>query len=165
MTVSTRLAVMNEGRVAQIGPPQEVYETPTSRYVAEFIGDVNILEAEIGSGASGRLRLAGGGAPLDLGPDREGLVTGPTHLALRPEKIAIETLEDGRGPEPNTLDGMVEDIAYLGDMSIYHVRPTGGGGVVRVARTNRFRALEQPISWETRVRLSWDGKSLVVLTD
>jgi putrescine transport system ATP-binding protein len=62
----------------------------------------------------------------------------------------------------NTLDGAVEDIAYLGDMSVYNIR-LDSGALVRVARTNRFRALEEPISWEDRVRLSWDGSALVVL--
>ena len=56
----------------------------------------------------------------------------------------------------------MEDIAYLGDMSVYHVR-LESGGLLRVARTNRVRALEEPITWETRVRLSWDAAATVVL--
>jgi putrescine transport system ATP-binding protein len=160
MTVSTRLAVMREGQVAQLGEPHEVYEAPNSRYVAEFIGDVNILDGEADDPARGTVRLAQGGT-ADLAGARNGL-SGRVELALRPEKIAIERRGGSEPPPPNSLDGKVEDIAYLGDMSVYNVR-LEGGALVRVARTNRFRALEEPISWEDPVRLSWDGSAMVVL--
>ena len=91
-----------------------------------------------------------------------GLAEGAVELALRPEKIAIDRQAGGAAPGANALDGKVEDIAYLGDMSVYNVR-LDGGALVRVARTNRFRALEEPIAWEDRVRLTWDGSALVVL--
>jgi putrescine transport system ATP-binding protein len=158
MTVSTRLAVMREGQIAQMDEPHVVYEVPNSRYVAEFIGDVNILagSAEVG----GAIRLADGGvARIDAA---SGLGAGDVELALRPEKIAIERQPEGVALGENALDGVVEDIAYLGDMSVYNVR-LDSEALVRVARTNRFRALEEPISWEDRVRLSWDGSAMVVL--
>ena len=162
MTVSTRLAVMREGQIAQLGEPHEVYEAPVSRYVAEFIGDVNILE---GTGIDGGAVALNDGGRAELGPGRA-LPAGPATLALRPEKIAIERRADGpEGPvntPANTLDGTVEDIAYLGDMSIYHVR-LRSGALLRIAQTNRLRALEETISWEDPVRLSWDGSALVVL--
>jgi putrescine transport system ATP-binding protein len=160
MTVSTRLAVMREGKIAQLGEPHVVYEAPNSRYVAEFIGDVNILEGVVEDTGSGAIRLADGGV-AELGGARD-LPAGAVALALRPEKIAIGRREDGAVAAANTLDGAVEDIAYLGDMSVYNIR-LDSGALVRVARTNRFRALEEPISWEDRVRLSWDGSALVVL--
>jgi putrescine transport system ATP-binding protein len=159
MTVSTRLAVMREGRIAQLGEPHEVYEMPNSRYVAEFIGDVNILEGSVEDAAAGIVRLAAGGV-AQLGPGR-GLGPGPVVLALRPEKITLRR-PDETAAGANALDGAVEDIAYLGDMSIYHVR-LDGGALLRVARTNRFRALEEPVTWEDRVRLSWDGSAPVPL--
>lgn len=159
MTVSTRLAVMDEGKIAQIGEPHDVYEAPATRYVAEFIGDVNILEGTVGDAATGAVALRDGGT-VDLGPSRA--AAGPVALALRPEKIEIERIAGETAPEANTLTGSVEDIAYLGDMSIYNVR-LPGGGLVRVSRANRYRALEEEIDWESPVRLSWDSRSLVVL--
>jgi putrescine transport system ATP-binding protein len=162
MTVSTRLAVMREGQIAQMDEPHVVYEAPNSRYVAEFIGDVNILEGTVEEGGGGAIRLADGGV-ADLGGARS-LPVGAVALALRPEKIAVERLVDGNALGSNALDGEVEDIAYLGDMSVYNVR-LDSGALVRVARTNRFRALEEPISWEARVRLTWDSSALVVLGD
>lgn len=166
MTVSTRLAVMQDGRIAQLGAPHQVYEAPRTRYVAEFIGDVNILEGEV-RGPDGDVRLAAGGTARLA----ERLPPGPVELALRPEKITIERLAETRESGPNTLDGTVEDIAYLGDMSIYYVRldgvadggTEGAGSLVSVARTNRLRALEEPITWEDRVRLAWDASAAVVL--
>ncbi len=157
MTVSTRLAVMQDGRIAQTGEPHQVYEAPRTRYVAEFIGDVNILEGEV-EAPGGDVRLAAGGTARLA----ERLPPGPVELALRPEKIAIERLAETRESGPNTLDGTVEDIAYLGDMSVYYVR-LDGGALVSVARTNRLRALEEPITWENRVRLAWDASAVVVL--
>jgi putrescine transport system ATP-binding protein len=159
MTVSTRLAVMRDGRIAQLGEPHEVYEMPNSRYVADFIGDVNILEGSVEDVAAGTIRLEAGGIAR-LG-DGRGLGAGRVALALRPEKIAIRR-PDETAAGANTLDGTIEDIAYLGDMSIFNVR-LDGGALVRVARTNRFRALEEPVTWEDRVRLGWDGSALVVL--
>ena len=161
MTVSTRLAVMREGKIAQIGEPHEVYEVPISRYVAEFIGDVNILEGTVDNAAAGRIVLNDGGFAEPGGGSA--LKAGSAAVALRPEKIKIERLAGiGEAPAANTLDGKVEDIGYLGDMSIYHVR-LKSGALLRVARTNRFRALEEPVSWEDDVRLTWDGTALVVL--
>jgi len=161
MTVSTRLAVMDEGKIAQLGEPHEVYEAPASRYVAEFIGDVNILEGTVTDAQAGMIALAAGGE-AEIGPGR--VQPGAVALALRPEKIAIQKVGEAGAPETNTLEGIVEDIAYLGDMSIYHVR-LGSGQIVRVSRANRFRALEEPIDWESSVRLTWDSRSLVPLLD
>jgi len=160
MTVSTRLAVMREGQIAQLGEPHQVYEAPNSRYVAEFIGDVNILEGVVETAGSGTIRLVDGGLAETAGV--RDLPGGAIALALRPEKIAIERRVEGAEKGVNALDGKVEDIAYLGDMSIYNVR-LDSGALVRVARTNRFRALEEPITWENPVRLTWDGSALVVL--
>ncbi len=159
MTVSTRLAVMREGQIAQLGEPHEVYEAPTSRYVAEFIGDVNILEGTVAAGGQA-VDLKDGGRAEPGGA--HALPDGPAALALRPEKIAIEQRGENAASTANTLFGTVEDIAYLGDMSIYHVR-LESGALVRVAQTNRLRALEETITWDDPVRLSWDGSAMVVL--
>jgi putrescine transport system ATP-binding protein len=163
MTLSTRLAVMREGRIAQIGEPRVVYEAPTSRYVAEFIGNVNILEGRVADPAAGLIQLAGGGVPvkagraLDLAP---GTAVG---VALRPEKIVIEKTGDHAPYPENAIEGVVEDIAYLGDISIYNVR-LPDGGLVKATRTNRVRLQNQTIVWEDAVRLHWDPQAVVTLT-
>ena len=159
MTVSTRLAVMREGRIAQLGMPRNVYEEPRTRYVAEFIGDVNILPGRVTDRAAGRIALEAGGE-ADLGHAAEG--GGAVELAVRPEKIVVERANGAREPAPNRLFGRIEDIAYLGNTSVFHVR-LDGGGLVQAQRTNRFRSTEEEVSWDDPVRLSWDGDALVEL--
>jgi putrescine transport system ATP-binding protein len=162
MTVSTRLAVMRDGRIAQLGPPREVYEEPRTRYVAEFIGDVNILRGAVTDRAAGRIALEAGGE-AGLGHAAEAAEGGPVELAIRPEKIVIERAGDGtQAATPNRLHGRIEDIAYLGNTSVFHVRLTGGA-LIQVQRTNRFRAVEETVTWDDAVRLSWDGDALVEL--
>ncbi|SDZ79239.1 ABC transporter ATP-binding protein [Rubrimonas cliftonensis] len=162
MTVATRLAVMRDGKIAQLGEPREVYDAPASRYVAEFIGDVNILEGRLEDPEAGVIRIDGAAAPVQAGRPISGAKGAPVAVALRPEKLVIERRDDGPDPEANMLDGVVEDIAYLGDMSIFRVR-LSGGGLARVARTNRVRLQSQTILWEDPVRLSWDAQAVVPL--
>jgi putrescine transport system ATP-binding protein len=163
MTLSTRLAVMREGRIAQVGEPREVYEAPSDRYVAQFIGNVNILEGRVADPAAGLIQLAGGGVPVKAGRTLGLEIGTPVGVALRPEKIVIEK-PDEHAPYPdNAIDGVVEDIAYLGDISIYNVR-LADGGLVKATRTNRVRLQNQTILWEDKVRLHWDAQAVVTLT-
>jgi putrescine transport system ATP-binding protein len=164
MTVATRLAVMKDGRIAQLGEPREVYEAPTSRYVAEFIGDVNILEGAVEDPAQGIIRLPGVPLPVRAGRPLTAAKGARIAVAIRPEKMLIEKPEDDPPHADNALSGVVEDIAYLGDMSIYHVR-LPDGALARVARTNRIRAQTQTIVWEDPVHLSWDAQAVVPLAD
>jgi len=163
MTVSTRMAVMRDGLIAQLGEPREIYEAPNSRYVAEFIGDVNILEGVVADPAQGVIRLAGEGAPVRAGRALVFAQGAAVAVALRPEKLVIEKLGAAPAPPENTLEGVVEDIAYLGDMSIYKVR-LADGARARVARTNRVRLQEQSIVWDDPVRLSWEPQAVAPLS-
>ena len=162
MTVSTRLAVMRDGRIAQCGEPREVYEAPSNRYVAEFIGSVNILEGRVDDPAGGTIRLARGGLPVQAGRALDLPAGEAVAVALRPEKLVIRKPGETEPPAANAIDGTVEDIAYLGDISIYHVR-LEDGTMVRVTRTNRIRLQNQTILWEDPVQLSWDAAAVVVL--
>ncbi|MEO1292775.1 MAG: ABC transporter ATP-binding protein [Pseudomonadota bacterium] len=165
MTVSTRLAVMDHGRIAQVGTPQEVYETPATRYVADFIGDVNLIEGKVSAVANGALTIGSDAAPVPIVTARDGAAVGAAvTVALRPEKAVIRRRGDDPLPAENRLDGVVEDIAYLGDMSIYRVR-LKNGAVMKAARTNRARTGEVPITWEEEVFLTWDPSAVVVLSE
>jgi len=163
MTVATRLAVMREGRLAQVGEPREVYDAPTTRYTAEFIGDVNIMEGVLADPEAGRVTLGEGGAPVEAGRAVAAPPGAPVAVALRPEKLVLERADAGPAPAVNTLEGTVEDIAYMGDVSVYRVR-LADGRLVRAIRTNRVRLQSQTIVWEDAVRLSWDPQAVVVLT-
>jgi putrescine transport system ATP-binding protein len=163
MTVSTRMAIMTEGRVAQLGTPGEMYEYPTSRFVADFLGDVNVLEARVVEAGRDQVRVHSVEAGCDIIADRGGaLVAGEAvWVAIRPEKFAI-----AKNPSPagaaNCMAGEVWDIGYLGDVSIYHVR-LASGAVVRCTQANRLRLVERPITWEDRVFLSWGADASVIL--
>ncbi|OCW56851.1 ABC transporter ATP-binding protein [Hoeflea olei] len=161
MTMSDRIAVMDKGVIVQTGTPAEIYEAPNSRYVADFIGSVNILEGKVTPAGEGRIVLDGPDGRI-TGAVRDGApATGETAwFAIRPEKIEI-----GRTPPEgavNRLEGEVWDIAYLGDMTIINVK-LASGTVVQAATLNRFRLVEDPIGYEERVWLSFNPDSGVVL--
>lgn len=172
MTVADRIAVMNHGRIAQVATPAEIYEYPKSRYVADFVGDVNLIEGRVESRKGDLVRILAPDldGPLVLRETREDAVlpqVGATAwVALRPEKLRIVPVDpgDAGAGDENTALGAVWDIAYLGDLSIYHVR-LPSGRVLKVAQANRTRLVERPIGWEDPVRLSWARDGGVVLPE
>jgi putrescine transport system ATP-binding protein len=162
MTMADRIAVMDHGRIVQMGTPTEIYEQPSSRYVAEFVGDVNLIEATV-SGRDGSAVLLESpiGSPLRAIVAENIVPQTKVALALRPEKIRIIV----RKPDTteNVARGEVVGIAYLGDLSIYQVR-LESGEVVKAARPNVTRVAEQPIACGDKVYLSWTPDAGVVLT-
>jgi putrescine transport system ATP-binding protein len=163
MTVAHRIAVMNHGRVAQVAPPPELYEHPVSRWVAGFIGDVNLLDGVVTAadqnglaieGASGRRYRA---AAADAKPEQK--VT----LALRPEKLRLAAHKP-EGMAENCVAGRVHDIAYLGDISLYRVT-LDDGSVMTASVANASRLADRSIGWEDQVWLSWAPEAAVVLAE
>jgi putrescine transport system ATP-binding protein len=166
MTVANRIGVMNQGRLVQVATPSEIYEQPNSRWVADFIGDVNLIEGRvleaaptvttIATASVGTLRAATtSGAKSGVKPGDS------VAVALRPEKIRI-----GREVPPamaNAVEGDVSAIGYLGDFSIYKIR-LADGFVLEAAAANVTRAVERPVSIGDRVWLSWASDAGVVLT-
>ncbi|MGQ7790950.1 ABC transporter ATP-binding protein [Faunimonas sp. B44] len=165
MTVADRIAVMNQGRIVQIATPAEIYEAPRTRYVADFIGSVNIFGGTVEGRAEGAVTLAGeDGMRLRVANADAGQEAGRSAwVAVRPEKIRIAH-EPPAERERNAVEGEVWDIAYLGDMSIYNVR-LASGKIVRASLLNAARSVERPITWEDRVWLSWADDAGVVLAD
>jgi putrescine transport system ATP-binding protein len=163
MTVADRMGVMNHGRLIQVATPPEIYEQPNSRWVADFIGDVNLIEGRvlatrgegisIASAAAGELHAvqAGGSKPGDA-----------VWVALRPEKVRISRERPAQVDE-NCVPGEVCNIGYLGDLSIYKVR-LDSGFVMKAALANMTRLVERPIGWDDRVWLHWAADAAVVLT-
>ena len=164
MTVADRIAVMEEGRIAQVDTPSVIYEAPRSRYVAEFIGDVNIFEGRAKAVNGNDLAVELADAPDDLAaPARaDGPAAGdPVLLAVRPEKIEIapEPLPPGTA---NAMAGEVTEIAYLGSVSTYRVRLDSGKTVVST-HTNRFHDGGAAIDRGARVHLSWPVEASILL--
>jgi putrescine transport system ATP-binding protein len=163
MTLASRIGVMNHGEIVQAGTPSEIYEFPSSRFVADFVGSVNMFEGKLIEDEPDYVRI---GSP-ELGAAiyvSHGISAPPGAVvwaALRPEKIFMSTAAPEGGAD-NVVRGAVQDIAYLGDLSIYLVKlPTGK--VVRVTQPNTSRHAEA-IGWDQQVYLSWDASSPVVVT-
>ena len=163
MTMAGRIAIMNRGKFVQIGEPEEIYEHPTTRYSAEFIGSVNVFEGLVKERLEDGLVLSSPGLmhPLKVDPDASVVDNVPVWVALRPEKIMLcdEPPADGY----NFAVGEVIHIAYLGDLSIYHVR-LQSGQMISAQLQNEHRHRKGTPTWGDEVRLCWDADSCVVLT-
>lgn len=161
MTVASRVAVMDEGRLCQVSTPDVIYEAPDSVYVADFIGDVNIISGIARSIGDGRYGVHWGDAStpilaMSARPFQDGQ---DCHLAIRPEKIAISVDQ----PEAdNVVQGRVLDIAYLGNLSTYHVE-IPGGQIIKAQTANTRRISKRSITWEDKVWLSWTSTAGVLL--
>ncbi|WP_035673869.1 ABC transporter ATP-binding protein [Azospirillum brasilense] len=165
MTMSSRIAVMNHGVIAQTGTPTEIYEYPQSRFVAEFIGSVNMFEGRVVEDQADHVLIRSEDAGCDLYINHAVAVpAGATvGVAVRPEKIALSKEPPANTDGRNVTSGIVREIAYLGDVSIYLVE-LKTGKTVRVTAPNVVRRTEMPITWDDEVYLSWRPFAGVVLT-
>jgi putrescine transport system ATP-binding protein len=163
MTMSTRIGVMEEGRLRQIGTPTEIYEYPNSRYVADFVGDMNMFEGIVNEIEADHVCIHSEEVGCDVYVSHTSDVPlGATvAVAIRPEKIMLST--EKKSHKSNRATGIVSEIAYLGDMSIYHVL-LETGKTVRVALSNQVRLSERPVNWNDEVYLSWHPHSGIILT-
>ena len=163
MTMADRIAIMDKGRIVQVGTPAEIYEAPADRGVAAFLGDVTIFEGVVQGrdGEGWTVASETAGCVLRVG-EAAGLAPGTAvGVAIRPEKLRI--VAEGDPAPANVMDGEVWDIGYLGDWTIYRVK-LASGLIVRVSRANTARFVERPVGWEDRVRIGFDPASAVVLT-
>jgi putrescine transport system ATP-binding protein len=163
MTLASRIGVMNHGEIVQAGTPAEIYEFPSSKFVADFVGSVNIFEGKLIEDEPEYVRIGSEelGGTIYVSHGISAAPEATVWAAVRPEKVFMSTAPPAEGPD-NVVRGAVQDIAYLGDLSIYLVKlPTGK--VVRVTQPNTSRHAEA-ITWEQQVYLSWDSTSPVVVT-
>jgi putrescine transport system ATP-binding protein len=162
MTLATRIGVMDAGQIVQVGEPAEIYEYPSSRFVADFIGSVNLFEGRVSEDEPEYIRLAV--------PDLEGEIhvghgvsctlNQTLWYALRPEKLRLSR---ERPDQPsNVFPAVVDDIAYMGDMSIYRLR-LSSGRMVQATKANLRRFDDDAISWDEPVWIAWDSTAGAVL--
>ncbi|HEY9548281.1 MAG TPA: polyamine ABC transporter ATP-binding protein, partial [Kiloniellaceae bacterium] len=162
MTVSSRIAVMDHGRIVQVSTPGELYEYPNSRYVAEFIGEVNILEGRVSQREGDHLLVQSPEAGCAIETGQSGEPQGrQVWIAIRPEKLMISKEPPPAGSR-NCMTGEVWDIGYLGNLSIYHVK-LDSGKMITATQANMARLIERPITWEERVYLTWAPSAAVIL--
>ena len=164
MTLSSRIAVMNEGLFEQIGTPSEIYEYPRNRFVADFIGNVNLFETIVVSAGEGHIRLRADELGIELGvSSTEATTPGERHwVAVRPEKIFISKEPPDAGQRTVTR-GIVLDLGYFGNLSVYRVQ-LATGTVLQVSAQNRVRSARHRVEWDDEVYVSWDHASAILLS-
>jgi putrescine transport system ATP-binding protein len=163
MTMAHRIAVMDSGKIRQIGTPDEIYEQPSCRYTAEFIGSVNLFEGKVEEDEKDyvTIRTPGLDSPIYIGHGITGYDGMSVAFAIRPEKVSISKEEPSQ--KYNKAKGVIEEIAYFGSHSVYHVRLASGAKVL-CNFVNMKRWASEDFTWNDAVWLSWDDNSGVVLT-
>jgi putrescine transport system ATP-binding protein len=164
MTLASRIGVMNQGRIVQVGTPHEIYEFPSTRFVAEFIGNVNMFEGRITADEPDHVMIDSAelGGTIYIG---HGVSTAPDAIvwaAVRPEKMVLT--REPPAEKVNGAPGVIKEIAYMGDMSIFLVQ-LDSGKTVRVTLPNTHRHSDSPFTWDERVWASWHESSAVVVTE
>jgi putrescine transport system ATP-binding protein len=166
MTLSSRMGVMNHGRIAQVGTPSAIYESPATKFVADFIGSVNMFEGRVLEDGAGRIQSDELGCVVAVDRNLNCARDATVWTAVRPEKINMSRTPtaDAAAERVNLVRGVVKEIAYMGDVSIYLVQ-IDSGKTVRVTLPNIMRDAEHRITRDETVYLSWHGSSPVVLTE
>ena len=163
MALATRIAVMDHGRVVQVGTPAEIYEFPRSRFVADFVGTTNLFEGTVSSCEGRLVRVRCAETDSELLVDDEGRfsIGQRVWVALRPEKVRLAK-QPSSGVRINQLRGTVWELGYLGNRSTYRIR-TPSGKLVTVFAQNERRTSELAIDWSDEVFVSWSADAAVVL--
>jgi putrescine transport system ATP-binding protein len=167
MTMASRIAIMNEGKVLQIGAPSEIYETPATRFVADFIGNVNLMEGTLAEDEADHCIVDCGDLKHYVGHGVTGTQGMPVAVAVRPEKIRLSRhapdVEDAPGSGFNCAKGVVKNLAYFGSFTVYHLE-LPGGRVLKVSQNNTQRHRDHELTWGDPAWAHWSRQSQVVLT-
>ncbi len=158
MTLSTRIGVMDAGKIVQVGEPRQIYETPNNKYVADFIGSVNIFDGEVDVAAPDLMRVTTAEGPLVCEPVAGLKAKQKLHIAVRPERMQLS-----RSPikAANTMQGLVTEVAYMGNLSVYRVQ-LAGGQCLKITAANGLHD-ENPITWDETVHIGWSAAASTVL--
>ena len=169
MTMADRIAIMHEGHILQVGTPHEIYETPASRFVADFIGSVNLFKGEVVVDAPDHVVIDSPECKHYVSHGITGTLGMMVTVALRPEKIELSRYRPNDSKthtpdiEPNTILGVLHSLAYAGSYTTYHIR-LDNGTMLRATTPNAARHAEHKLTPGDRVYARWDGSDTVVLT-
>ena len=168
MTMASRIAVMSEGRFLQVGAPSDIYETPANRFVADFIGNVNLMEGTLETDAIDHVTIRCADCTHYVGHGITGTEGMSVSVAVRPEKIRISreaaAPADGEpGAEFNRVRGTVKDMSYFGSFTVYHLR-LASGLVIKISASNTERHRDDELTWGDEAWAAWSPTSQVVLT-
>ena len=164
MTMADRIAVMSHGKVVQVATPAEIYEAPNCRFVADFIGDVNIFDGKVTTAANGAVEIAvDSGFTVRTASTDAPAIGAALGFAIRPEKLRV-TRTAPTNASINAAKGELWDIGYLGDMTVFHVR-LSNGNVVKASSLNAQRSVDDPFTYDQEVWVSFDEDGGVLLKD
>jgi putrescine transport system ATP-binding protein len=162
MTMASRIAVMSEGRIMQVGPPSDIYETPSTRFVADFIGNVNLMDGSLDVDAEAYCEIGCADVKHHIGHGITGTQGMPVTVALRPEKIKLS-----RTAPPdvafNAVQGRIHEMSYFGSFTVFHLKLASGADL-KVSQANTDRHPEDRLTWGDEAWAHWDAWSQVVLT-
>jgi len=161
MTMASRIAIMSEGRFLQVGPPAEIYETPATRFVADFIGNVNLMDGTLEVDQPDHVIISCADCKHYVGHGITGNEGMPVSVALRPEKIHVSR----KPPEDeyNTARGTIKELSYFGSFTVYHIE-LASGARLKVSLANVQRHRDDEFTWGDIVWAHWSRSAHVVLT-
>ncbi|MBK6470513.1 MAG: polyamine ABC transporter ATP-binding protein [Betaproteobacteria bacterium] len=161
MTMASRIAIMSEGRFLQVGAPGDIYETPATRFVADFIGNVNLMDGRVTEDEADHVIIDCVDCQHYVGHGITGNEGMPVTVALRPEKIHLARRQPADGF--NSVSGTVKEMSYFGSFTVYHLELKSGARLkVSVANTQRHR--DDDFTWGDEVWAHWSRSAQVVLT-
>ena len=164
MTMASRIAVMSEGRILQVGAPSDIYETPATRFVADFIGNVNMMDGTLSCDYPDHVIVECADCSHYVGHGITGTEGMAVSIAVRPEKIALQREMPASEQAPhNRVQGTIKDLAYFGSFTVYHLL-LASGAMLKVSQSNASRHRDDQLTWGDTAWASWSPTSQVVLT-
>jgi putrescine transport system ATP-binding protein len=162
MTMASRIAVMSEGKFLQVGAPADIYETPATRFVADFIGNVNLMDGSLDIDAKDHCVIGCADCKHYVGHGITGTEGMAVSVALRPEKIALTREAPGES-EFNAVQGTIKELSYFGSFTVYHLA-LASGALLKVSQANTQRHRDDELTWGDRAWAHWSPTAHVVLT-
>jgi len=161
MTMASRIAIMSEGRFLQVGAPGDIYETPATRFVADFIGNVNLMDGKLSVDEPDHVVIDCADCRHYVGHGITGTEGMAVTVALRPEKIHLA--RNKPADEFNAASGTIKEMAYFGSFTVFHLQ-LRSGALMKVSMTNTQRHRDDEYTWGDEVWAHWSRSAQVVLT-
>jgi len=161
MTMASRIAIMSEGRLLQVGVPADIYETPATAFVADFIGNVNLMPGTVTADEADHVVVDCADCKHYVGHGITGTLGMPVTIALRPEKIHVSRHKPHE--DFNTARGTIKEMSYFGSFTVYHVE-LASGARLKVSQANTARHKDDALTWGDAVWAHWSRSAHVVLT-
>ncbi|HEY6135811.1 MAG TPA: polyamine ABC transporter ATP-binding protein [Rubrivivax sp.] len=162
MTMASRIAIMSEGSFLQVGAPSDIYETPATRFVADFIGNVNLMDGTLDVDAADHCIIGCPDCKHHVGHGITGTEGMPVTVALRPEKLHLSRAAPA-DTEFNAVRGVIKEMSYFGSFTVYQLE-LASGARLKVSHANTQRHRDDELTWGDSAWVSWSSSAQVVLT-